>query len=207
VKIQVWVDVTCPWCWLGKHHLEAALERAGIDADVEYMAFELDPNRTSPATLREYLTSKYGDTSRLDQAHGYLASAGSKVGLTYDFDRAVVTNTFAAHRLHNHAKSVGKGPPVMERLMRARQGEGADLSSPATLVRLAGEAGLSADEAARVIADPRARADEVRAEEEQARELGIHGVPYFVLDGRLGVSGAQPIDVLVEALREASKSK
>lgn len=215
MKVDVWSDIACPWCWLGKHHLEAALRQAGIaDAEVEYRSFELQPNAprdAKPRPVREYLAERYGgDLRGIDAAHERLTAAGKRVGIDYDFERALMVNTFDAHRLHHLAKARGLGAPVVERLMKARQGEGADVSDRATLRALAIEAGLDGAEVDRVLSSEE-YADAVRADEEAARELGIHGVPFFVFDGirgrRLAVSGAQPVEVFLQAITQARKGR
>jgi predicted DsbA family dithiol-disulfide isomerase len=203
MKVNAWVDVGCPFCWLGKHHLEEALRKEGVTGDIEFMAFELDPTRTTTTDLRRYLTAKYGDARRLDDAHAHLASAGAAFGLDFDFKNAVVANTFDVHRVHAYAKTLGKGPAVMERFMRARQAEGVDLSLPDEIVRIAVDAGLGEAEVRRIVADKTAFAQQVRAEEEIAQELGVRGVPFIVLDGRMAITGAQPVGAMVQAIRQA----
>lgn len=203
MKIDVWSDIACPWCWLGKHHLEEALRRTGIAADVEFRSYELQPGISGTRPVLEYLVDKYGgDHASVDAVHERLAEMGRRAGIKYDFQRAAVSNTFDAHRLHHLAKAQDLGVPVMERLMRARQGEGADLSDHATLQRLAIEAGLAAAEVDDVLAGDRF-AEEVRRDEALAVQRGIRGVPYFLIDGRLALSGAQPVEVFEQALREA----
>lgn len=206
VKIDVWSDIACPWCWLGKHHLEEALQRTGTAADVVFHSYELQPDLRGTRPVHEYLVDKYGgDRSSVDAAHERLAGMGRRVGITYDFEHAVMSNTFDAHRLHHFAMTRGLGGPVLERLMRARQGEGADLSDPATLRRLGVEAGLEAAAVEEVLAGDRF-AKEVRADGALAVQRGVRGVPYFLIDGRLALSGAQPVEQFEAALREALSS-
>ena len=202
VKVEVWSDVACPFCWLGEHHLLEAARRSGEPIEVEFRSFELQPNAQSSRPVREYLAEKYGSTAGIDAAHARLAASGRAVGIAYDFERALMANTFDAHRLHHLAKARGIGGAVMERFLRARQGEGADMAHHATLRALAVEAGLDGADVDRVLSSDEFAA-EVRADEEQARAYNIRGVPFFVFDGRLAVSGAQPIEVFEQAIAQA----
>lgn len=204
MRVEMWSDVACPWCWLGKRHLEEAIRQAGLARDVvvDVRSFELDPRPRPTVPANEHLARRLGGAARVDAVHRRLAEMGERVGLRYDFDRALVATTFDAHRVHHLAKTRGLGPEVVERLMRARHAEGADLADHATIRRLAVEAGLDGAEVDRTLSSGAYAAD-VRADEAEAAALGIQGVPFFVLDGRLGVSGAQPVEVLLEALRAA----
>jgi predicted DsbA family dithiol-disulfide isomerase len=200
MRIDAWSDIACPWCWLGKHHLEEALRREGVHAQVEMRSFELDPTRGATAPAREHLARKLGGHARVDAIHERLAQMGERAGIRYDFGRQQVANTFDAHRVHHLAKARGRGPQVIERFLRAYHGEGADLADHATIRRLAAEEGLDAGEVDSVLASGAYGAD-VRADELEARELGIHGVPFFLIDGRYALSGAQPVEAFVQALR------
>ncbi|HUR70211.1 MAG TPA: DsbA family oxidoreductase [Candidatus Thermoplasmatota archaeon] len=203
MKVDVWSDIACPWCWLGKAHLEEAARRAGVPIEVEFHAFELQPGAQRVRPLSEYARERFGDPRALDAAHARLAAAGARVGLAYDFGRALMASTFDAHRLHALAKERGLGGPLVERLMRARQGEGADVSDHVTLRALALEAGLAAAEVDRVLASD-AYADRVRADERAAVEIGVSGVPFFVFDDKLALGGAQPVEVFERALAAAA---
>ena len=204
MRVDVWSDIACPWCWLGKRHLEEAVRRLGLEGkvEVEMRSFELAPRQGASEPAKGILARKFGSAEAVEQAHRRLAAMGERAGIRYDFERALVANTFDAHRVHHLAKARGRGAQVVERLMRAYHGEGADLADHATLRRLAAEEGLDAGEVDRVLASD-AYADEVRADEAEAAALGIHGVPFFVLDGRYGVSGAQPVEAFERALRTA----
>ena len=202
MHISVWSDIACPWCWLGKHHLQQALANTGVQADVTYRSFELQPNARGARPVREYLQERYGSLQQIDAAHARLTAAGKAVGIDYDFDRALMVNSFDAHRVHHLAMARGLGEPVMERFMKARQGEGADISEHATIRALAVEAGLDGAEVDGVLAGD-AYAAEVRADEEAAREIGVSGVPFFVFDGKHALSGAHPVEVFERALAMA----
>ena len=207
MRIDIWSDVVCPWCYVGKRRLEAALASfPGRDqVEVHWHAFELDPGApaTREGSYEQRLADKYGRS--LEQAAEMTASmtaTAAAEGLDFRFDIAKPGNTFDAHRLLHLAGQRGVQDAVKERLFRATFTEGEPISDPATLVRLAAEAGVDADEARAVLASD-AFADEVRADEQQAAQLRISGVPFFVVDGRYGVSGAQPADVLRQVLDRA----
>ena len=207
MRIDIWSDVVCPWCYIGKRRLEAALAAfPGRDrVEVHWHAFELDPGAPTSreGSYEQRLAEKYGRS--LEQAAemtaGMTATAATE-GLDFRFDRARPGNTFDAHRLLHLAGLRGVQDAVKERLLRATFTEGEAIADSETLVRLVSEAGLDADEARAVLASD-AYAAEVRADEQQAAALGITGVPFFVFDGKYGVSGAQPADVLRQVLDRA----
>lgn len=206
MNIEVWSDIACPWCWLGRHHLEEAVQRLGPSAEVtvELHSYELDPSPHSSVPVRQHFRDVYGDTAGVEAAQQRLAELGKKVGLAYDFERQLWANTFDAHRVHHLAVMSGRGPQVVERFMRAYHGEGADLASHATLRALAVEEDLEPD-AVDAVLKGRAFADEVRHDEERAREIGIDGVPFFLFDEEYAVSGAQPVATFVEILRRLTR--
>ena len=202
--VEIWSDVVCPWCYLGKRRFESALARFEHRDDVEvvWRSFELDPNaeRNPSATAAERLTAKYGMSPEDAAAsHARLTALAAEEGLEYHLDRTRGGNTFDAHRLIQLGKEHGIQDAVKERLMRAYFTETVQIDDLETLVRLAAEAGLDADEARAVLSSDEF-ADAVRDDEELARRIGINGVPFFVLGRRYGVSGAQTADVLLEAL-------
>jgi len=210
VVVKVWSDVVCPWCYVGKRRLEAALRSFGEPVAIEWKAFELDPRaptaREQIQSLPERLAAKYGRTKA--QAEAMLAQmteTGAAEGLELRFDRALTANTFDAHRVIHLGGVRGLQTEVKERLFRGYFTDGELLSDHPTLVRLAAEVGLPADEVARMLASEQ-YAKEVRADEAEARSLGISGVPFFVIDGRVGISGAQAPDALLSALRQARTS-
>ena len=207
VRIDIWSDVICPWCYLGSRRLDAALDRmdadgtlARGDVDLHWRAFELDPRASAaPTDLRAALERKYGPGS-FDAMTARLTALGAPEGIDYRFDLARRVNTFDAHRLIAWAAGQESGQgPLVERLFRAYFTEGADISDAITLTRLAGEAGLDPVAAGEVLADGTG-ADEVRADETEARETGLTGVPAFVVDGRPAIPGAQEVDHIVRVL-------
>ena len=207
MRVEIWSDVVCPWCYVGKRNFEAALSRFKHRDEVEviWRAFELD--RSAP-TEREgdyatHLARKYGMS--VEQARTMIATmteTGARAGATLDFERARPGNTFDAHRLIHLAGERGVQDAVKERFLRATFTEGEPIGDRSTLLRLAVEAGLPEDETARVLENG-IYAEEVRAEENLAFELGISAVPFFVIDRKFGVPGAQPPDVLLGALERA----
>jgi len=205
VHVEIWSDIACPWCYVGKRRFEAAL--AGFegreDVEVTWRSFELDPGapRVRAVDAATHLADKYGTSREQAEAmHENLAQLGAQDGLELRFDRVRGGNTFDAHRLVHHAAGHGRQDAMLERLMRAYFTEGGAIGEPATLERLATEAGV---DAAEVIAGD-AYADAVRDDERTAAALGITAVPFFVVDRRLAVAGAQPADVLGQFLREAA---
>ena len=209
LRIDVWSDIACPWCYVGKRHLEAALERFAHRDDVEvvWRAFELDPaaprERQLTGSYADRLAKKYGTSAREAQSRiDRMIDIARADGLVFDFDRIRPGNTFDAHRLLHLAHERGVQDAVKERLLRAYMSEGEPIGNPDALLRLASEAGLDSDTVRATLAgDGYAR--EVREDEREAHELGIQGVPFFVLGGRYGISGAQPADLLLQAIEQA----
>jgi predicted DsbA family dithiol-disulfide isomerase len=209
LDIDIWSDIACPWCYVGKRRLEAALERFPHRdrVAVRWRAFELDPSapreRDRSVSYVERLADKYGKSER--EAAGMIDNMTAMAradGLDFHFERIRSGNTFDAHRILHLAAEKGLQDAVKERFMRAYLTEGEPIGDPETLARLAGEAGLDVEEVSELLAGDR-MADEVRADEGLARELGIRGVPFFVLGGRYAVSGAQSPDHLLAALQQA----
>jgi predicted DsbA family dithiol-disulfide isomerase len=209
LRIDVWSDIACPWCYVGKRRLEAALtdfpHREAVE--IVWRAFELDPSapreRDTKVSYAERLSKKYG--SSVAEAEGMIArmtAVAATDGLDFRFDKIRPGNTFDAHRVIHLARERGNQDAVKERLLRAYMTEGEAIGDPETLVRLAGEAGLDPEEVRALLASD-ANVKEVRADEDEARQLGISGVPFFVLGGRYAVSGAQPAAVFLGALDRA----
>lgn len=208
LRIDVWSDIACPWCYVGKRRLERALEVFPARASVEivWRAFELDPAapRTSPAgPYAPRLAKKYGMSAADAQRRiDHLVSLAKADGLALDFERIRPGNTFDAHRVIHEALEHGQQDAVKERLLRGYLSEGEAIGEPEVVARLAVEAGLERDRVLQVLGSG-AHADAVRADEREAARLGIHGVPCFVFGGRFAVSGAQPVEVLARALERA----
>ena len=207
MKIEIWSDIACPWCAIDKRRFERALEafEHRDTVDVTWRSFELDPHapRRREQSQPAHLAAKYGVPLAQAQAmNARMSGEAAKEGLRFDLDHAQVGNTFDAHRLIHFAADHGRRDEVVDRLFRAYLGEGRAIGEREELVAIATEAGLDAEAAATMLAsDDYAVA--VRDDEARARMFGISGVPFFAIDERVGVSGAQPSEVLLEVLREA----
>ncbi len=204
MRIEIWSDVVCPWCYIGKRNLEAALAEFphADQVTVEWRSFELDPTTPTQVGLSmdEVLERKYGmSPDQAATANRQMTELAARVGLEYHLDRVRIGNTFDAHRLLHLAAHEGRGGEMKERLLHAYFTEGRTVSDPASLTDLAAEIGLDRERVGAVLASDE-YADEVRADEARAVELGSTGVPFFVLDGRFGIPGAQPPDVLLRLL-------
>jgi predicted DsbA family dithiol-disulfide isomerase len=210
VKVEIWSDVACPWCYVGKRRFEAALAEFEHrdQVEVEWKSFELDPGAASVATAEEShyaarLARKYGmSDAQAQQMLDQMTATAAVAGLDFRFDRAVAANTFEAHQLVHLAAARGRQDAMKERLLLAYFTEGRPVGDRSVLVELAVDAGLDADEAARALEEQTYAAD-VRADEQEASALGISGVPFFVFDRKYGVSGAQPAEQLLQVLRRA----
>jgi predicted DsbA family dithiol-disulfide isomerase len=207
MNVEIWSDVVCPWCYIGKRRFERAVASFGHPGEVTvtYRSFELDPDAPAQrtGTHAEHLARKYGMTvAQAEQASQQMTQRAAADGLEFRFDRIQGGNTFDAHRLLHLAKDHGRQPEMKERLLHATFTEGLPIADKPTLVRLATQAGLPAA-LVQAVLDGDAYADAVRADEEQAARYGITGVPFFVADGKFAVSGAQPPEVLLQFLRRA----
>jgi predicted DsbA family dithiol-disulfide isomerase len=205
LTVEIWSDVVCPWCYIGKRRFEAALTEFPHEVETVWRSFELDPGApaTREHTASEHLAAKYGMSLEQAQAsHAQMTELAAQEGLEYHFDTARGGNSFDAHRLIHFAAAHGKQAEAQERVMRAYFTEGVAIADREALVALAADLGLDPDEA-RAVLESDAYADAVRADERLAQRIGIHGVPFFVLGRRYGVSGAQPAEILVKALEQA----
>jgi predicted DsbA family dithiol-disulfide isomerase len=207
LTVEIWSDVVCPWCYIGKRRFETALARfEHRDAvTVTWRSFELDPSspRTAVQTVREMLAQKYGvSLEQADAMQERVTRLAAEEGLAYRLDLTKRTNTFDAHRLIHFAESQGRQDAMKERLMKAYFTEGAAPGDVETLVGLAAEAGLD-PAAARAVLEANTYADDVRADEKRAVDLGIRGVPFFLAGGKFGASGAQAPETLLGLLQKA----
>jgi predicted DsbA family dithiol-disulfide isomerase len=212
VKVEIWSDVACPWCYIGKRRFERALaELDGADApgvEVEWRSFELNPGipRGAGELLEPFLARKMGrPIDEVRAMNARVTELAAAEGLDYHLERYRVSNTRDAHRLAHFAKARGLGSDIHERLFRAQLVEGADLEDAATLVALGEEVGLPADEMRALLVSD-AFAAEVARDFLEAQALAIAGVPFFVVDRRYGISGAQKTSVFAETLRAARAS-
>lgn len=201
LRVDVWSDLVCPWCHIGLHRLRRVAAASGVDLDVVHHAYQLDPSRTTSVPTKEALARRYGGD--IDAMLRNAERAGAAEGVTLRLESSIACNTHDGHRLVAWAQSMGLGDAVATRLMEAHFAEGADLGDPAALVRLAAESGLAAAAAESLLADAGFEA-EVEADVDQARQMGVRGVPFFVFGGRFAFSGAQPDEAFVEAFRLAT---
>lgn len=212
MRVEIWSDVVCPWCYVGTRRFEDAVERfradGGGDVEVVHRAFELDPSVPAEGMdLAAYLARKFGGTQRLAQVHDRLDHAGSDVDIQFRWEGKRRVNTFDAHRLGAWALDTA-GTEVQnalhQGLFRAYFTDNLDIADHGVLAGLAAEVGLDRDLAVDVLATG-AYADTVRAEELAASERDIHAVPTFVIEGRWAIPGAQDVDTFVELLQRASE--
>lgn len=210
LTVEVWSDIACPWCYIGKKRFETALAAFPFHDQVEvtWRAFELSPE--APAGPGRPEIDALAETKglarpRVEQMFAQVTAVAAGEGLAYDFERTLAFNTFDGHRLVHLAAGAGLADEVLEALYSAHFEQGADLGDDETLVRVVSEAGLDADEARAVLAGSDF-ADAVRRDEAEARAIGVTGVPFFVVDRRLGVSGAQPAAVFTQLLDEGWKT-
>jgi predicted DsbA family dithiol-disulfide isomerase len=211
VNVEIWSDIACPWCYVGKRRFEAALAdfEHRDEVTVTWRSFELDPAapRERDVDGAAHLARKYGTTrERALEMHAQMTQVAAGEGLDFRFDLARGGNTFDAHRLLHLATAHGVQDAVKERFMRAYLTEGRAIGDPETLEELAVEAGLPRAEVAELLAGDRFAA-EVREDERTASAFGIHAVPFFVVDRALGASGAQPPEVLAEMLRQGWEAR
>lgn len=207
MKIEVWSDYVCPFCYIGKRRLEDALNQFPHrdQVEVEFKSFELDPNSPeySGQNIHEVLAKKYGmSIDQAKQANQGVGQNAATVGLTFNFEDMKPTNTFDAHRLAKFAKTKCKEAFVSEKLLQAYFTEGKHIGSIEILADIAEAAGLEREEVISILNDKNAYAHEVRLDESIAQQYGIQGVPYFVINSKYAISGAQPLETFKGALQK-----
>jgi predicted DsbA family dithiol-disulfide isomerase len=207
MKVEIWSDFVCPFCYIGKRRYEEALRRFAHREAVEtvYRSFELDPHarRDGNPGVYDMLAAKYGMSREQAKANtAQLAQQAKAVGLDFYFDRTIQTNTFDAHRLAHYAAAKGKLIEMTERLLKAHFTDALHLGDMETLADLAAEVGLEREDALRALKAGE-YADDVRDDEQEAARLGVHGVPFFVIDRKYAVSGAQSSEMFLGALQKA----
>lgn len=206
MKIEVWSDFVCPFCYIGKRRLEIALDEFQHKDKVEvtFKSFELDPTVQTDSTIsiHESLAQKYGmSVEKAKEMNQGVIDQAKEVGLDYNFDEMSPTNTFDAHRLAKFAETKGKLAEMTERLLHAHFVESKQVSEHDTLIDLAGEVGLDKEEVKSVLSSNQFE-KEVRAEETEAQTIGVRGVPFFVINRKYAISGAQPKEVFADALQK-----
>lgn len=207
MTVEIWSDVVCPFCYIGKRHFETALAQFPNKDKVEVItrSFELDPQASwdGESDLYDILSTKYGRNKQwaVEMSKGVTQQA-AQIGLTFNFDKSIPANTFNAHRLIHFASQAGLQHKAEERLFVAYFTEGKNVNDVDTLVELASEIGLNTTDVRTMLASDELAMD-VRADEHQARAFGINAVPFFVINRKYAVRGAQPVDVFLQTLQTA----
>jgi predicted DsbA family dithiol-disulfide isomerase len=209
ISVDIWMDLVCPWCFIGKRRFEEALSEFEHrdSVQVRWRSFELDPNASAEAVERApaLLQRKYGMTAeQAAEANARVTALAAEVGLKYRLEESWPVNSFDAHRVMHFATDQGVGRAVRERLMTAYTHEGVALGDRKTLAAQAAEAGLD-EQATRAMLDGNDYTDAVRADEQEATAIGVNGVPAFVAAGKYLVSGAQPVEVFTLLLQRAGE--
>jgi len=209
MKVEIWSDVMCPFCYIGKRKFEAALNTFPQKDSIQvvWRSFELNPNLTykPERDTYSYIAEIKGQSREWSvKVHDTMTKSAKSVGLDYNFDKTKISNSFDAHRVIQLAKKYNLTDEVEERFFKAYFTDGELMSDHETLTRLAVEAGLSRDEVILALGTDH-YAEEVRKDVAEARRLGINGVPFFVFDMKYGVSGAQETDVFTDTLQKAFK--
>ncbi len=210
MKIEIWSDIACPWCYIGKRRFEAALAAFPHrdEVDVRWRSFQLDPTLPDhyEGTEVQYLSERKGiDPAQLAGMLEQVTVQAAGEGLSYDYDSLVVANSFSAHRLIHLARAEGgnaAADAAKEALLSAHFEKGQDIGSADTLAEIGGRVGVDPERVRAMLAGEEFTQD-VNADIAQARSLGVSGVPFFVLDDKYGISGAQPTDLFASALDQA----
>jgi len=207
MKVEIWSDVVCPWCYIGKRRFEAALGRFAHrdQVDIVWRSFELDPHapRRTPGSLNDMLAHKIGvSPAQAAAMNQHVTDLAAAEGLDYQLDHAQHGNTFDAHRLIHLAAAHGLQAEAKERLLQAYFTQGLPIGDAETLVAIGSELGIAGDQVHAMLSSDD-YAGEVRADQRRAAAFGIRGVPFFVIDEQYGVSGAQATDIFLDALEQA----
>ncbi|GAB2580118.1 polyketide synthase [Paractinoplanes abujensis] len=206
MDIQVWSDIVCPWCYIGKRRLERAIAHLGEPVSVTFRAFQLDPSPVpSGLPIRDALAATFGDRARAEQMVAHVTSIAAGDGLAIDYERAIAANTFDAHRLIAWAAGQGRQVDMLEALQRAHFIDGLDIGSRTVLAAVARSiTGQAAPDPAAYLASD-AGTGAVHADLAEARELSITSVPFLMIDGKYAVQGAQEPATLIEAFTEIAR--
>lgn len=209
MKVEIWSDIMCPFCYIGKRNFEAALKEfdAKNEIEIEWKSFQLDP--TIPKSFEkqmstfEYLAERKGmSVEKAIELHSNVTEMARNVGLTYNFDKSVVANSFDAHKLIQFAKTKGLGDAAEEQLFKAYFTDGKDMSNHSILVELGKEIGLNEKEVISAL-ESEQYSSKVNFDISEGSQLGVTGVPFFVFDRKYAISGAQPIETFLNALKES----
>ncbi|WP_226036618.1 DsbA family oxidoreductase [Aquibacillus saliphilus] len=207
MKIEVWSDFVCPFCYIGKRRLEMALDQFPDkdQVEVEFKSFELDPNapKYTEQGIYQSLAAKMGTSEeQVREMNKGIIRQAADIGLTYNFDDMKTTNTFDAHRLAKLAKTLGKENELTENLLKSYFTDSKNVGDIETLADVAEASGINRNKALEVLKDDTSFANEVRSDERMAQQIGATGVPYFVVNQKYAISGAQPLETFTSALEK-----
>jgi protein disulfide-isomerase len=211
MKIEIWSDIMCPFCYIGKRHFEAALTQidSTIPIEIEWKSFQLDPTipkMTERVNVYQYLADSKGMSFDQSKAmHENVNEMARNAGLNYNFDIATVSNSFDAHRLIQYAKTKGLGNEIEESLFAGYFTNGLDMSDLNALHEIGVAIGLD-EEGLKVVLESDAFTTEISQDIQEAQRIGVRGVPFFVIDGKFAISGAQPVEVFVDAMEKAAQN-
>lgn len=208
VQVEVWSDVACPWCYIGKRRLHNAIAEFDAPVEVQWRSFQLDatlPKGEAMPQAQMFMDKRGFTAEKVVEVNERMSSVAADLGLDYDLDSYMVANTKDAHRLSHFAASRGVGDQMHERLFQAQMMEGKILDDADVLVALGEDVGIAAEDTRTMLASEEFTAD-VDRDIAEAREVGVQGVPFFVFDRRYAVSGAQPQEVFAKALNAAREA-
>ena len=209
MKIEIWSDIMCPFCYIGKRQLESALkEFPGNDFEIEWKSFHLDPTiePQSGKDVYSFLAERKGlSVEQSIEMHKGVTERAKSVGLDYHFDKAVISNSLTAHRIIHLAKAKKLGDEMEEIFFKAYFTDGRDLNDTQTLIELGIKAGFDSNEVKEVVENENLYLSDVKSDIKEAQEIGVQGVPFFVFDRKYAVSGAQPVEAFVNTIKEVQK--
>jgi predicted DsbA family dithiol-disulfide isomerase len=209
MKIEIWSDIMCPFCYIGKRQLESALtEFPNDEFEIEWKSFQLDPTITpqSGKDVFTFLAERKGiSVEESKEMHKGVTERAKSVGLDYNFDKAIISNSLEAHRIIQFAKTKNLGNEMEEIFFKAYFTEGRDLNDGPTLIELAVKSGLDQIQVLEVLKDENLFLDNVKNDISEAQQIGVQGVPFFVFDRKYAVSGAQPVEAFVNTIKEVLK--
>ncbi|MGG3448923.1 DsbA family oxidoreductase [Domibacillus aminovorans] len=204
MKVEIWSDFACPFCYIGKRRFEQAIEQFDGNVKVEFRSFELDPNapRKADQDIHDMLAGKYGMTrEKAKEMNDQMIEQAKEAGLDYQMDTIIPANTHDAHRLSHYAKEQGKMAEFTERIMKAYFTESKHIADFESLAQFAEESGLLKEEVLHVLESGK-YSDQVRADQKEAAQVGVRGVPFFVFNEKYAVSGAQPVESFLQVLHK-----
>lgn len=209
MKIEIWSDIMCPFCYIGKRQLETALaEFPNGEFEIEWKSFQLDPTITpqSGKDVYTFLAERKGiSVDQSVEMHKGVVERAKSVGLDYHFDQAIISNSLTAHRIIHLAKTKNLGDEMEENFFKAYFTEGRDLNDNKTLIELGVQAGLDEKDVQQVVENEDLYLSDVHSDIHEANQIGVQGVPFFVFDRKYAVSGAQPVEAFVQTIKEAQK--